>query len=452
MPTPAPTPTSAATVRARPRLRRAAAPHRRRRSSTRSRQVDGVDEVGARVNGYAQLVDKTASRRRPEQARRVRPELGRPSTSSTRTSSPRAMRRRRRRDRHRQALGRHGRLRAGRSRDRAHQERAARSSRSPASPSSATPTRPAARRRCCSPTPPRRQLLAEPGKVDGIAVTADAGVVAGRARRPRSQAVVGGDVEVITGAALTTEDQDADRTTTSPVFSTFMLVFAVIAMFVGAFIINNTFSITVAQRTREMAMLRAIGAERASGDALGAHRGRRGRRPRVGRRSRRRHRCGRRLLKALLGSFGFDMPDGPTVIAAEHDRRLAGRRCRRDRRCRRGCRPAGPRRSPPIAALRDVARRPLRRLQAPRRRRYRRSSARRRRGAARRSRRRRDRRSSVSVRSWCSSACRCSARCSPVRWPACSVRRCRAAGHGRRARPRRTRCATRSAPPAPRRR
>ena len=40
----------------------------------------------------------------------------------------------------------------------------------------------------------------------------------------------------------------------------FMLVFAGIAMFVGAFIINNTFSIIVAQRTREMAMLRAIGA------------------------------------------------------------------------------------------------------------------------------------------------------------------------------------------------
>ena len=39
-----------------------------------------------------------------------------------------------------------------------------------------------------------------------------------------------------------------------------MLVFALVAVFVGAFIINNTFSITVAQRTREMAMLRAIGA------------------------------------------------------------------------------------------------------------------------------------------------------------------------------------------------
>ena len=39
-----------------------------------------------------------------------------------------------------------------------------------------------------------------------------------------------------------------------------MMIFAFVAVFVGAFIINNTFSITVAQRTREMAMLRAIGA------------------------------------------------------------------------------------------------------------------------------------------------------------------------------------------------
>ena len=39
-----------------------------------------------------------------------------------------------------------------------------------------------------------------------------------------------------------------------------MMIFAFVAVFVGAFIINNTFSITVAQRTKEMAMLRAIGA------------------------------------------------------------------------------------------------------------------------------------------------------------------------------------------------
>ena len=45
-------------------------------------------------------------------------------------------------------------------------------------------------------------------------------------------------------------------------FNTFLLVFAVIALFVGCFLIYNTFSIIVAQRSREMALLRAIGASR----------------------------------------------------------------------------------------------------------------------------------------------------------------------------------------------
>ncbi len=43
---------------------------------------------------------------------------------------------------------------------------------------------------------------------------------------------------------------------------TFLFVFAAIALFVGAFLIVNTFSITVAQRTRELALLRMIGASR----------------------------------------------------------------------------------------------------------------------------------------------------------------------------------------------
>ena len=45
-------------------------------------------------------------------------------------------------------------------------------------------------------------------------------------------------------------------------FNTFLLAFAYIALFVGMFIIYNTFSIVVAQRIEEMAMLRAIGASR----------------------------------------------------------------------------------------------------------------------------------------------------------------------------------------------
>ena len=46
------------------------------------------------------------------------------------------------------------------------------------------------------------------------------------------------------------------------IFRYFLLAFAAIALFVGAFVIFNTFSITVAQRTREFATLRTIGASR----------------------------------------------------------------------------------------------------------------------------------------------------------------------------------------------
>ena len=45
-------------------------------------------------------------------------------------------------------------------------------------------------------------------------------------------------------------------------FNTFLLTFALIALFVGSFIIYNSFSILVAQRSRDMALLRAIGASR----------------------------------------------------------------------------------------------------------------------------------------------------------------------------------------------
>ena len=41
-----------------------------------------------------------------------------------------------------------------------------------------------------------------------------------------------------------------------------LLVFAFVALFVGAFVIFNTFNIVVTQRTRELGLLRALGASR----------------------------------------------------------------------------------------------------------------------------------------------------------------------------------------------
>jgi putative ABC transport system permease protein len=69
------------------------------------------------------------------------------------------------------------------------------------------------------------------------------------------------NLEVLTGKELTKENQD-DVHKAIGFFSTALLIFALVALLVGMFIIYNTFSIIVAQRKREMALLRAIGASR----------------------------------------------------------------------------------------------------------------------------------------------------------------------------------------------
>ena len=55
--------------------------------------------------------------------------------------------------------------------------------------------------------------------------------------------------------------------------NTFLLVFAAVALVVGTFLIINTFSILVAQRSRELALLRALGASRRQVNSVGAGRG-----------------------------------------------------------------------------------------------------------------------------------------------------------------------------------
>jgi putative ABC transport system permease protein len=68
-----------------------------------------------------------------------------------------------------------------------------------------------------------------------------------------------GRYESITGTQLANEQSNNIKQNLS-FFNTFLLVFALVALFVGAFIIYNTFSITVAQRTQELGLLRALGA------------------------------------------------------------------------------------------------------------------------------------------------------------------------------------------------
>jgi putative ABC transport system permease protein len=99
------------------------------------------------------------------------------------------------------------------------------------------------------------------GKASIVLVQADKGVspdtLAGRIRDS-----VPGFVKVQTGEQNAKEQSDQISGDINGFLKPVLLTFAGVAVFVGAFIIFNTFSITVAQRTREFAMLRTIGATR----------------------------------------------------------------------------------------------------------------------------------------------------------------------------------------------
>ncbi len=105
-----------------------------------------------------------------------------------------------------------------------------------------------------------QQLLAEPGRYDSIAVAAASGIDPEDLRR-RIRDVVGADLEVLTGQEVTAENRSevADRL---QFFTASLLLFAGVSLFVATFIIYNTFTVVVAQRARELALLRAVGASR----------------------------------------------------------------------------------------------------------------------------------------------------------------------------------------------
>ncbi|WP_029068174.1 ABC transporter permease [Jonesia quinghaiensis] len=71
--------------------------------------------------------------------------------------------------------------------------------------------------------------------------------------------LAGDDFEVVSGTTMR-DDSQAQIDSMLGFLSTFLLVFAGIALFVGGFVIANTFAMTVRQKQREFAMLRAIGA------------------------------------------------------------------------------------------------------------------------------------------------------------------------------------------------
>ena len=105
-----------------------------------------------------------------------------------------------------------------------------------------------------------QQHFAEPGTFDAVGVIAAEGIDQ-RELKARIAAVLPDNLEVLTGVELTDENQDQVKEGIG-FFEQILLVFAFVALFVGSYIIYNTFGIIVAQRTKELALFRALGASR----------------------------------------------------------------------------------------------------------------------------------------------------------------------------------------------
>ena len=95
---------------------------------------------------------------------------------------------------------------------------------------------------------------------DSIALTAEPGV-SQQELAATAQEVIPDELETATGDTVSAEVQE-DVDLALGFISVFLLIFAGIAVVVGCFLIVNTFSILVAQRSRELALLRAMGASR----------------------------------------------------------------------------------------------------------------------------------------------------------------------------------------------
>lgn len=106
----------------------------------------------------------------------------------------------------------------------------------------------------------------KPGAFDYIQVAARPGVSESQLTGALRSAV-GRDLDVVTGDQFIAEQQ-AEIAKIIDIFTNAILAFGYISIFVGVFIIYNTFSILIAQRTRELALLRAVGAGR--GQVLGS--------------------------------------------------------------------------------------------------------------------------------------------------------------------------------------
>ncbi|MEU0948719.1 FtsX-like permease family protein [Streptomyces canus] len=157
-----------------------------------------------------------------------------------------------------------------------------------------------------------QKLFGKPGTYDEIDVKAASGTSQTALQAALEKALPAHLVETETGKELA-DDQAELISASMSGLKQGLLVFAGIALFVGTFIIANTFTMLVAQRTKELALLRAVGASRrqvtrsvlveafvvgliaavtglVAGIGIGAG------------------------LRSLMGTLGATVPDGPLII------------------------------------------------------------------------------------------------------------------------------------------
>ncbi|MFD6169498.1 ABC transporter permease [Streptomyces coeruleorubidus] len=157
-----------------------------------------------------------------------------------------------------------------------------------------------------------QKLFGKAGVYDQIDVKAKPGITQAALKAELDESLPEGTVATTTGKQLA-DDQAETIARSMSGMQTALLVFAGIALFVGTFIIANTFTMLVAQRTKELALMRAVGASRrqvtrsvlieafvvgavaavaglVAGIGIGAG------------------------LRSLMGTFDATVPDGPLII------------------------------------------------------------------------------------------------------------------------------------------
>lgn len=157
-----------------------------------------------------------------------------------------------------------------------------------------------------------QKLFTSPGEYEQIILMTEDNTSQAQLRS-QVEKILPDDATAVTGEKLA-EDQSKMIEEQMSGMQTGLLVFAGIALFVGTFIIANTFTMLVAQRTKELALMRAVGASRrqvtrsvliealivgliagATGLAAGIGIG-------VG-------------LRSLMNSLEMTIPDGPLVVS-----------------------------------------------------------------------------------------------------------------------------------------